>query len=184
METGSARSQQRLARQRFIEELRAAPPPSAFKLALYGAGAGVAAMVVHGLLYLLIFGVVGGLLARWKGQTVLVGYPWPLFPMFLSGLLTSSVFTAIQAVLYHFLCRVFPRAAGPAGGIGFTLALLLVLQVVSYVLWPVLVSGTLRAFGVLSGLATAVVVGAVIGQAELFERKPRSTPVAVNPTEP
>ena len=175
METDSVRvrAEQRAARRRLIEDLRASPAPNPLKIAAYGLGAGAGTVVVNGLLYMLLFGVVGTLLHRWKGEAVLTGFTVPLFALFLGSLFWNAIITAVFAVLYHVLCRLFPRAAGPGGGIAFMLAVSLVLQVVGSMLSsPIQASHALRAFGFVSALVSSLIVGAVIGQAELFERKP------------
>jgi hypothetical protein len=167
-----ARANQRRA----VEQLRASPPPSFINVALHGLGAGAAAGTVSGLLYAVLFGVVGYGLSRWTGSSVLTGYSGPLFPLFLGTLAWTSLYGGALSLPYHFLCRLFPRLAGLAGGIGFLLgAGLLVTVAASAMLGPPVglqLSGALRAFNTVSGLVSALIIGAVIGQAELFERTP------------
>jgi uncharacterized membrane protein YeaQ/YmgE (transglycosylase-associated protein family) len=171
----AAREEPRVARRRVIEELRASPAPSPFKIALYGLAAGAAAAAVIGLLYLLVFGVVGSLLARWRGDEVLTGYPGPLFPQFIGALFFNAIWGAVVAVQYHLLCHFFRRAASPMGGIGSVLVVsvvvTLVIQLGGYSA-PLRLSIAARVFGYVGSLVWALIVGAVVGQAELFERKP------------
>src|SRR6188474_671944 len=87
------RMAERRARRRLIEELRCSPPPSVFKIILYGLGAGTGAATITGLLYLLLFGVLGTLLDRFSTEPVLVGYKGPLLPTFASSLFWNSVTT-------------------------------------------------------------------------------------------
>jgi hypothetical protein len=168
------RTERRIARRRFIEALRASPAPSAFRIALYGFGAGAGAAAVLGLLYLISFGAIGSVLSRWTGEPVLTGYPGPLFPLFIGTLFSNSVSTAVLSLPYHFLCRYFPRLAGLSGGIGFSLAVWLVLQPIGSVMRasaPLQISSDLRVFVLVGSLVSVCIAGAVIGQAELFERK-------------
>ena len=62
---------------------------------------------------------MGTLLQRLWSEPVLVGYKGPLLVTFASSLFWNGVTTAILSVPYHFLCRPFPRLAGPLGAIGF-----------------------------------------------------------------
>lgn len=165
---------ERSARQRLIAELRRSPPPSVFRIILYGFGAGAGAATCTGLLYFLIFGVLGTLLHRFWTEPVLVGYKGPLLVTFISSLLWNGVITAILSVPYHFLCRPFPRLAGPLGAIG-------VLAAESFAFWlattavlgpaPIEYTNALRAFATLSPIPSILIIGGVIGHAELFERR-------------
>ena len=162
------------ARRRLVEELRCSPPPSVFKITLYGLGAGTGAATITGLLYLLLFGVLGTLLDRFSTEPVLVGYKGPLLPTFASSLFWNGVTTAILSVPYHFLCRLFPRLAGPLGAIGFLGAETFAVWVAATALLgpaPIEYSTALRVFVALSVAPTILIGGGVIGYAELFERR-------------
>ena len=175
------RMAERSARQRLIEELRCSPPPSVFKIILYGLGAGAGAATITGLLYFLLFGVLGTLLHRFWTEPVLVGYKGPLLLTFAASLFWNGVTTAILSVPYHFLCRPFPRMAGPVGAIGF-------LAAETFAVWlaatavlgpaPIEYSNALRVFVALNVVPSILIVGGVIGQAELFERRLSAPPAA------
>jgi hypothetical protein len=168
------RMAERRARQRVIEELRGSPPPSVFKIILYGLGAGAGAATFTGLLYFLIFGVLGTLLHRFWAEPVLVGYKGPLLLTFAASLFWNGVTTAILSVPYHFLCRPFPRLAGPPGAIGILAAETFALWLAATALLgpaPFEYSNALRAFVALNVVASTLIVGGVIGHAELFERR-------------
>ena len=168
------RMAERSARQRVIEALRGSPPPSVFTIILYGLGAGAGAATFTGLLYFLFFGVLGTLLHRIWTEPVLVGYKGPLLLTFASSLFWNAVMTAILTVPYHFLCRPFPRLAGPLGATG-------VLAAETFAVWlaataalgpaPIEYSNALRTFVALNVVPSILIVGGVIGHAELFERR-------------
>ena len=174
--TVAARAVPQAMRQRAIEQLRASPPPSFVKVALHGLGAGAAAATVTGLLYTVLFGVIGYGLNRWTGSTVLVGYSGPLFPLFIGTLAWTSLFGGVLSLPYHFLCRLVPRLAGLGGGIVFLLgASLLVQSVALAVLGSAASAGiqlptAVNVFSIITGMVSNLIIGAVIGQAELFER--------------
>ena len=178
------RMAERSARQRLIEELRGSPPPSVFRIILYGLGAGAGAATSTGLLYLLFFGVLGTLLHRFWAEPVLVGFKGPLLVTFITSLFSSGVMTAILAVPYHFLCRAFPRLAGPRGAI-------VVLAAEGLAAWlasaaalgpaPIEYTNALRVFVALNLVPSSLIIGGVIGHAELFERR-LSAPAATGPS--
>jgi len=167
------RRSERSARQHLIEELRRSPAPSVFKIILYGLGAGAGAATFTGLLYFLVFGVLGTLLLRFWTEPVLVGYKGPLLLTFASSLFWNGVTTAILSVPYHFLCRPFPILAGPLGAIGVLAAETFAVSLVGTTVLgpaPIEYTNALRAFVTLSPVPSILIAGGVIGHAELFER--------------
>jgi hypothetical protein len=164
----------RRARQRLIEELRCSPPPSVFRIILYGLGAGAGAATFTGLLYLLFFGVMGTVLHRFWAEQVLVGYRGPLLVMFASSLFWNGLTTAILSVPYHFLCRPFPRLAGPLGATAILAAEMFAVWIAATSVLgpaPIEYSNALRVFVAVNIVPSSLIIGGVIGYAELFERR-------------
>jgi len=165
---------ERNARQHLIEELRRSPPPSVFRIILYGLGAGAGAATFTGLLYFLIFGVLGTLLPRFWTGPALVGYKGPLLLTFASSLFWNAVTTAILSVPYHFLCRPFPRLAGPFGAVSILAVETFAVSLAGTAVLgpaPIEYTNALRAFVTLSPIPSILIAGGVIGHAELFERR-------------
>jgi hypothetical protein len=154
--------------------MRASRPPSVFNVVLHGLGAGAAATTVNGLVYAVVFGVIGDSVHRWTGSTILAGYPGPLFPLFLGTLFSGALSGGVVSLPYSVLCRFFPHLAGLAGGIGFLIAVGGLMRVLAPAIWgsaPIQCPGALGVFVSVTSLVSTVIVGAVIGQAELVERE-------------